>query len=97
MFREWINFFNMVEREVDVYIFKFSFLVKYDLNILLKFLGMRDIFNVVNVDFFGMLSDKGLYLFKVVYKLYVDVNEEGIEVVVVIGESIFVKRFFVIV
>jgi serine protease inhibitor len=82
----------MVEREVDVHIPKFSLSVKYDLNTLLKSLGMRDIFNVANADLSGMSPDKGLYLSKVVHKSYVDVNEEGTEAAAATGESISVKR-----
>ncbi|XP_021054770.1 serpin B11 isoform X2 [Mus pahari] len=92
MLREWTNPSNMVEREVEVQIPKFSLSVKYDLNTLLKSLGMRDIFNVANADLSGMSPDKGLYLSKVVHKSYVDVNEEGTEAAASTGESISVKR-----
>lgn len=95
IFYEWISFFNMMEREVEVYIFRFKLEIKYELNFFLKFFGMIDIFNQIKVDFFGILLVKGLYLLKVIYKSYVDVNEEGIEVVVVIGDSFIVKRFFI--
>nr|XP_048299689.1 serpin B11 isoform X2 [Myodes glareolus] len=92
MLQEWTNSSNMVEREVDVHIPKFNLAVKYDLNSLLKSLGMRDIFSVATADLSGMSPDKGLYLSKVVHKSYVDVNEEGTEAAAATGESIAVKR-----
>ncbi|GAB1285329.1 Serpin B11 [Apodemus speciosus] len=92
MLQEWTNPSNMVEREVEVHIPKFSLSVTYDLNTLLKSLGMRDIFNVAQADLSGMSPDKGLYLSKVVHKSYVDVNEEGTEAAAATGESISVKR-----
>lgn len=92
MLQEWTNSSNMVEREVGVHIPKFNLAVKYDLNSLLKSLGMRDIFSVATADLSGMSPDKGLYLSKVVHKSYVDVNEEGTEAAAASGESIAVKR-----
>uniref|UniRef100_A0ABK0LVF2 Serpin family B member 11 n=1 Tax=Rattus norvegicus TaxID=10116 RepID=A0ABK0LVF2_RAT len=92
MLREWTSPSNMVERVVDVHIPKFSLSVKYDLNTLLKSLGMSDIFNVAKADLSGMSPDKGLYLSKVVHKSYVDVNEEGTEAAAATGETISVKR-----
>ncbi|ERE73763.1 serpin B11 [Cricetulus griseus] len=92
MLQEWTNSSNMVEREVDVHIPKFNLAVKYDLNSILKSLGMRDIFSVATADLSGMSPDKGLYLSKVVHKSYVDVNEEGTEAAAATGESIAVKR-----
>ncbi|XP_021494440.1 serpin B11 [Meriones unguiculatus] len=92
MLKEWTSPPNMVEREVEVSIPKFNLSVKYDLNALLKSLGVRDIFNVARADLSGMSPDKGLYLSKVVHKSYVDVNEEGTEAAAVTGESIAVKR-----
>ncbi|XP_041501691.1 serpin B11 isoform X2 [Microtus oregoni] len=92
MLQEWTNSSNMVEREVDVHIPKFNLAVKYDLNSLLKSLGMRNIFSVATADLSGMSPDKGLYLSKVIHKSYVDVNEEGTEAAAATGESIAVKR-----
>lgn len=92
MLQEWTNSSNMVEREVDVHIPKFNLAVKYDLNSLLKSLGMRDIFSVGKADLSGMSPDKGLYLSTVVHKSYVDVNEEGTEAAAATGESVAVKR-----
>ncbi|XP_051004172.1 serpin B11 [Acomys russatus] len=92
MLQEWTSPSNMVEREVEVHVPKFNLSVKYDLNSLLKSLGMRDIFNVARADLSGMSPDKGLYLSKVVHKSFVDVNEEGTEAAAATGESIAVKR-----
>ncbi|XP_048219429.1 serpin B11 [Perognathus longimembris pacificus] len=91
-FREWTSSPHMVEREVEVHLPRFKLANKYELNSLLKALGMTDIFNEAKADFSGMSPDKGLFLSKVVHKAYVEVNEEGTEAAAATGESVAVKR-----
>ncbi|XP_023578916.1 serpin B11 isoform X2 [Octodon degus] len=91
-FREWTNPSNMVEREVEVHIPRFKLAIKYELNSLLKSIGMTDIFEPARADFSGMSPDKGLYVSKVIHQSYVDVNEEGTEAAAATGDNIAVKR-----
>ncbi|XP_003474203.1 serpin B11 [Cavia porcellus] len=91
-FQQWTNCSNMMEREVEVHIPRFKLEIKYELNSLLKFLGMTHVFNPAKADFSGMSPDKGLYLSKVIHKSYVDVNEEGTEAAAATGDNIAVKR-----
>uniref|UniRef100_A0A8C5NUE3 Serpin B7 n=1 Tax=Jaculus jaculus TaxID=51337 RepID=A0A8C5NUE3_JACJA len=90
--KEWTSSSNMVQREVEVHIPKLKLQIKYDLNTLLKSLGMTDIFNLAEADFSGMSPDNGLYLSKVIHKSYVDVNEHGTEAAAATGENVAVKR-----
>ncbi|XP_004452978.1 serpin B11 [Dasypus novemcinctus] len=92
MFQKWTSSSNMVEREVEVHIPRFKLEIKYELNTLLKSLGMTDIFDQIKADLSGISSTKQLYLSKVIHKSYVDVNEEGTEAAAATGESIGVKR-----
>uniref|UniRef100_A0A8D2B006 Serpin family B member 11 n=1 Tax=Sciurus vulgaris TaxID=55149 RepID=A0A8D2B006_SCIVU len=91
-FQEWTSSHNMTEREVEVYVPRFKLEIKYELNSLLKSLGMTDIFNQAKADLSGMSPDRRLYLSKVIHKSYVDVNEEGTEAAAASGDSIAVKR-----
>ncbi|XP_049756231.1 serpin B11-like isoform X2 [Elephas maximus indicus] len=92
-FQEWTSSSNMLEREVEVHIPRFKLEIKYELNSLLKSLGMTDIFDPIKADLSGMSSAKNLYLSKVIHKSYVDVNEEGTEAAAATGDLIVVKRF----
>ncbi|XP_008065452.1 serpin B11 [Carlito syrichta] len=91
-FNEWTNSSNMMEREVEVHLPRFKLEIKYELNSLLKSLGMTDIFNQIKADLSGMSPAKGLYLSKVIHKSYLDVSEEGTEAAAATGDSIAVKR-----
>uniref|UniRef100_A0A8C9AID5 Serpin family B member 11 n=1 Tax=Prolemur simus TaxID=1328070 RepID=A0A8C9AID5_PROSS len=91
-FHQWTSSSNMIEREVEVHLPRFKVEIKYELNSLLKSLGMTDIFNKVKADLSGMSPAKGLYLSKVVHKSYLDVSEEGTEAAAAAGDSITVKR-----
>uniref|UniRef100_A0A8C9US87 Serpin B7 n=1 Tax=Spermophilus dauricus TaxID=99837 RepID=A0A8C9US87_SPEDA len=91
-FQEWTSSANMMERDVEVHIPRFKLEIKYELNSLLRSLGMTDIFNQAKADLSGMSPDRRLYLSKVIHKSYVDVNEEGTEAAAASGESIAVKR-----
>nr|XP_017498044.2 serpin B11 [Manis javanica] len=89
---KWTSPSTMTEREVQVHIPRFKLEIKYELNSLLKSLGMTDIFNQVKADLSGISPAKGLYLSKVIHKSYVEVNEEGTEAAAATGDSLVVKR-----
>ncbi|XP_077830716.1 serpin B11 isoform X1 [Macaca mulatta] len=90
-FHEWTSSSNMMEREVEVHLPRFKLEIKYELNSLLKSLGVTDLFNQVKADLSGMSPTKGLYLSKAIHKSYLDVSEEGTEAAAATGDSIAVK------
>ncbi|XP_057556687.1 serpin B11-like isoform X1 [Hippopotamus amphibius kiboko] len=91
-FHEWTSPSNMVEREVEVHLPRFKLEIKYELNSLLKSLGMTDIFNEVKADLSAISPAKGLFVSKIIHKSYVEVNEEGTEATAATGDSLVVKR-----
>ncbi|PNJ64367.1 SERPINB11 isoform 9 [Pongo abelii] len=90
-FHEWTSSSNMMEREVEVHLPRFKLEIKYELNSLLKSLGVTDLFNQVKADLSGMSPTKGIYLSKAIHKSYLDVSEEGTEAAAATGDSIAVK------
>ncbi|XP_058438339.1 serpin B6 [Marmota monax] len=76
---EWTNPDLMDEEEVEVFLPRFKLQENYDLEEVLRSLGMIDAFDEARADFSGMSSRKDLYLSKVVHKSFVEVNEEGTE------------------
>ncbi|KAG3288773.1 serpin B6-like [Ictidomys tridecemlineatus] len=73
----WINL--MDEEEVEVFLPRFKLQENYDLEEVLRSLGMTDAFDEARADFSGMSSRRDLHLSKVVHKSFVEVNEEGTE------------------
>ncbi|XP_027724836.1 serpin B11-like [Vombatus ursinus] len=90
-FKEWTNSF-MIEKEVEVLLPRFKLGIKYELNSLLKTLGMTDVFDHSKADLSGLSPSSNLYLSKVVHESFVDVNEEGTEASAATGDVIVVKR-----
>uniref|UniRef100_G1SQK1 Serpin B6 n=1 Tax=Oryctolagus cuniculus TaxID=9986 RepID=G1SQK1_RABIT len=78
-FVEWTKPDMMDEEEVDVYLPRFKLEENYDMEEVLRGLGMTDAFDQANADFSGMSSKRNLHLSKVVHKSFVEVNEEGTE------------------
>ncbi|KAK2113197.1 Serpin B6 [Saguinus oedipus] len=77
-FVEWTRLDMMDEEEVEVFLPRFKLEESYDMERVLRNLGMTDAFEVGKADFSGM-SKTDLFLSKVVHKSFVEVNEEGTE------------------
>uniref|UniRef100_U3DY28 Serpin B6 n=1 Tax=Callithrix jacchus TaxID=9483 RepID=U3DY28_CALJA len=77
-FVEWTRLDMMDEEEVEVFLPRFKLEESYDMEHILRNLGMTDAFEVGKADFSGM-SKTDLFLSKVVHKSFVEVNEEGTE------------------
>ncbi|KAF3703370.1 Leukocyte elastase inhibitor A Serine protease inhibitor EIA Serpin B1a [Channa argus] len=78
-FVEWTDPAKMHHTEVEVKLPRFKMEAKYDLNEVLKSMGMVDVFDDSKSDFSGMSSTNDLVLSKVIHKAFVEVNEEGTE------------------
>ncbi|KAG3288783.1 serpin B6-like, transcript variant X1 [Ictidomys tridecemlineatus] len=76
---EWTGPDLMDEEEVEVFLPRFKLQENYDLEEVLRSLGMTDAFDEARADFSGMSSTRDLHLSKVVHKSFVEVNEEGTE------------------
>ncbi|XP_062953436.1 serpin B6 [Cynocephalus volans] len=78
-FVEWTRPDMMDEEEVEVFLPRFKLEENYDLEAVLRRLGVTDAFEPTRADFSGMSSRRDLHLSKVVHKSFVEVNEEGTE------------------
>uniref|UniRef100_A0A3B4TLT8 Leukocyte elastase inhibitor n=1 Tax=Seriola dumerili TaxID=41447 RepID=A0A3B4TLT8_SERDU len=78
-FVEWTRPDLMGQTEVEVRLPRFKLEETYDLNDVLKSMGMEDVFDAAKSDFSGMSSANDLVLSKVIHKAFVEVNEEGTE------------------
>ncbi|XP_066124611.1 serpin B6-like isoform X2 [Saccopteryx bilineata] len=78
-FKEWTRPDMMDEEEVEVSLPRFKLEEDYDMEDVLRALGMTDAFEQNRADFSGMSSRGGLFLSKVLHKAFVEVNEEGTE------------------
>ena len=74
---EWNDKFN--EIKIDVKIPRFTFTSDYNLNDILKQMGMVDAFERTAADFSGMDGTRSLFISDVLHKAFVQVNEEGTE------------------
>lgn len=78
-FKEWTRPDMMDKEEVEVYLPRFKLEENYDMEAVLRSLGMTDAFEQDRADFSGMSSRRDLFLSKVMHKAFVEVNEEGTE------------------
>ncbi|XP_014448408.1 serpin B6 [Tupaia chinensis] len=78
-FLDWTRDDMMDEEEVEVSLPRFKLEENYDMEAVLRKLGMTDAFDQGSADFSGMSSRRDLFLSKVVHKSFVEVNEEGTE------------------
>ncbi|XP_049620982.1 serpin B6-like [Suncus etruscus] len=78
-FKKWTRMDMMNEEDVEVLLPRFKLKEEYDLEVVLRELGMTLAFDQAAADLSGMSSKQDLCLSKVVYKALVEVNEEGTE------------------
>ncbi|NIM19985.1 MAG: serpin family protein [Candidatus Latescibacteria bacterium] len=79
----WTQRFH--KREVTVYLPKFKMTSAFKLNEVLESLGIVNAFDPGLADFSGMTGNRDFYMWAVVHKAYVDVNEEGTEAAAATG------------
>jgi serpin B len=65
--------------KLRVWLPKFSVTTRFELQDVLKEMGMTDAFTLPPADFSGMTGRKDLFISKVIHKAFVDVAEEGTE------------------
>lgn len=80
---QWMN--QARHQEVRVYLPRFRLTEQFELNGVLKALGMVDAFVPDRADFSGMNGRRDLSINAVVHKAFVDVNEEGTEAAAATG------------
>jgi serpin B len=73
------------KQKVDVYLPKFSMTSQFNLDGVLRAMGMTAAFNSERADFSGMTGKRELYITAVVHKAFVDVNEQGTEAAAATG------------
>lgn len=78
-FLEWTRPDMMDSEEVEVFLPSFKLEESYDMEAVLRSLGMHHAFEQGQADFSGMSAAGDLFLSKVVHKSFVEVNEEGTE------------------
>ena len=66
-------------KKVSIAIPVFTFTTFYELNAILKSMGITDAFSSKNADFSLINPDKTLYISDVLHKAFIDVNEQGTE------------------
>jgi len=70
---------QLTKEEVNVYIPKFKLELSYHLPEELKALGIEDAFSEGSADFSKITGNPDLYIYDVIHKSFVEVNEEGTE------------------
>jgi len=74
----WLT--SLVQQEVKVYLPRFRLTEQLGLADVLRSMGMTSAFSDTEADFSGMSDQKpGLYIFDVIHKAYLEVNEDGTE------------------
>ncbi|XP_032740610.1 serpin B6-like [Rattus rattus] len=81
-FLEWTDEDRMEEKEMEIFLPRIKLEENYDMNGVLRKLGVTDAFEEDKADFSGISSKQGLFLSKVVHKSFVEMSEEGTEAAV---------------
>ena len=87
-FVAWTKSDVMAEEEVEVFLPRFTLEESYDMEGVLRDLGMIDAFNAACSDVTGMSSGRGLHLSKVVHKSFLEVTKEGTEAAAAMGAMV---------
>lgn len=82
---------SLRETVVQVTLPRFSLVENYDLQPVLKKMGIHSLFNSDSADLGGISPNQGLYVTKAIHKCAVEVNEEGSEAAAVTGVSAGVR------
>ncbi|XP_045152151.1 serpin B8 isoform X2 [Echinops telfairi] len=77
--RAWTDPETLTPRKADVLLPRLRLAESYDLEPILRGLGMTDAFEEVKADFSGMSTKKNVPVSKVAHKCFIEVNEEGTE------------------
>ena len=95
-FIAWTKPDVMDEEEVEVFLPRFTLEESYDMEEVLRDLGMTDAFQEARADFSGMSSGRGLHLSRVVHKSFVEVTEEGTEAAAATGAVVMMRCLMVV-
>ncbi|KAG7216725.1 hypothetical protein INR49_021108 [Caranx melampygus] len=85
----------MGQAEVEVKLPRFKMEETYDVNDVLKSMGMEDAFDVTKSNFSGISPANDLVLSKVIHKAFVEVNEEGTEAAAATGATMDVRTVII--
>ncbi|KAG7242260.1 hypothetical protein INR49_024029 [Caranx melampygus] len=94
-FVEWTRPDLMGQAEVEVKLPRFKMEETYDVNDVLKSMGMEDAFDVTKSNFSGISPANDLVLSKVIHKAFVEVNEEGTEAAAATGATMDVRTVII--
>ncbi|KAF6089324.1 serpin family B member 8 [Phyllostomus discolor] len=75
----WMDPEKMTSQKIQVFLPRFKLEQSYDLEPVLRSLGMTDAFEEAKADFSGMSTKKNVPVSKVAHKCFGEVNEEGTE------------------
>jgi serine protease inhibitor len=76
--KNWTDDFA-IKNNVVVTMPRFKFSYEFQLNDVLKKMGMQKAFSEIEADFSGITNDEDLYISSVLHKSFIDVNENGTE------------------
>ena len=79
----WVRKLQYID--VELTLPKFRFTSEFSVGGLLQTMGMKDAFDQATADFSGIAEGKDLFLWGILHKAFVDVNEEGTEAAAVTG------------
>jgi serpin B len=83
---KWLSYLR--EQEVKIYLPRFGYESKYDMNTPLSEMGIQKLFIPEEADLTGINPDEELYVGKVIHQAYIDVNEEGTEAAAATGVTV---------